>query len=54
MLGAITHHHHFEKSIEMAKIMGLLSYKDDKLLKNYERWEFEEKLKEFKLPIPWK
>ncbi len=44
----------FEKSIEMAKKMGLLSYKDGKLLKNYERWEFEEKLNEFKLPIPWK
>lgn len=43
-----------EKSIEMAKIMGLLSYKDGKLLKNYERWEFEQKLKNFDLAIPWK
>jgi len=42
------------KSIELAKEMGLLSYRDGKLLKNYERWEFEEKLKEFNLSIPWK
>ncbi len=43
-----------DKSIELAKEMGLLSYRDGKLLKNFERWEFEEKLKEFNLSIPWK
>lgn len=43
-----------KKSIELAKKMGMLSYRNGKLLKNYERWEFEEKLKKFDLSIPWK
>lgn len=37
-----------------AEKMGLISYRNGKLLKNFERWEFEEKLKKLEIPIPWK
>ena len=43
-----------EKAKKQAEKMGLISYRDGKILKNYERWEFEEKLKKFEIPIPWK
>jgi len=43
-----------EKATEQAEKMGLISYRNGKMLKNYERWEFEEKLKKFEIPIPWK
>ena len=43
-----------EKANKQAEKMGLISYRDGKILKNYERWEFEEKLKKFEIPIPWK
>jgi len=43
-----------ENATKQAEKMGLISYHDGKILKNFERWEFEEKLKKFKIPIPWK
>ena len=43
-----------EKATKQAEEMGLISYRNGKMLKNYERWEFEEKLKKFEIPIPWK
>jgi thymidylate synthase (FAD) len=43
-----------EKAKKQAEKMGLLNYRDGKMLKNYERWEFEEKLKNFDIAIPWK
>lgn len=42
------------EATKQAEKMGLISYRDGILLKNYERWEFEEKLKQFNLAIPWK
>ena len=32
---------------------GWLKYKDDKLTFNMERWEFENKMKDLKIEIPW-
>ena len=43
-----------ENATKQAERMGLISYRNGKMLKNYERWEFEEKLKKFEIPIPWK
>ena len=42
------------KATNQAENMGLISYRNGKLLKNYERWEFEEKLKKFNISVPWK
>ena len=42
------------KATKQAEKMGLISYREGKILKNFERWEFEEKLKKFEIPIPWK
>ena len=42
------------KATKQAEKMGLISYRDGKMLKNFERWEFEEKLNKFEIPIPWK
>ena len=39
---------------KQAEKMGLISYRNGKMLKNYERWEFEEKLKKFDISVPWK
>jgi hypothetical protein len=43
-----------KEAIKLAEKMGLISYHNGKLLKNYERWEFEEKLKKFNITVPWK
>ena len=43
-----------DKATKQAEKMGLISYREGKMLKNFERWEFEEKLKKFEIPIPWK
>ena len=43
-----------DKATKQAEKMGLISYRDGKMLKNYERWEFEEKLKKFNISVPWK
>ncbi len=42
------------KATKQAEKMGLINYRNGKMLKNYERWEFEEKLKKFEIPVPWK
>jgi len=41
------------EAVEAAKDYGWIKYKDDKLTFNMERWEFEGKLNDLKIPIPW-
>jgi len=42
-----------EKAIERAKELGWLKYKEDRLLNNLERIEFEEKLESLNFNKPW-
>lgn len=42
-----------EEAVEAAKEYGWIKYKDDKITFNMERWEFEGKLNELNIPIPW-
>ena len=41
------------RAIQMAAEFGWLEYKNDRLVKNIERGEVEQKLKKLNLPIPW-
>lgn len=52
LLKLISNNQH-EQAIEKAKEFGWVKYKEDKLLGNLERAEFEEKINLLKLKIPW-
>ncbi|MBK7106335.1 MAG: FAD-dependent thymidylate synthase [Ignavibacteriae bacterium] len=42
-----------QQAVEKAKEFGWLKEKDEKIIKNLERFEFEEKLEQLNIKVPW-